>query len=138
LLGGGSTGAGASDSITFALGGLLGGAVDSLAGPAHIWEMDLAEVLRRFEAEYKCATAQTAAQKPTESMQLRTIRIWVSCLSIINHALLHLQRLTTFRDQTANSLAGSVNLSISLPTPRRLPMPEVLWLWDLEAALLQD
>ena len=66
LLGGGSTGADASGSITSALGGLLGGAADSLAGPAQYLGDGLGRgAATGLKLNTNAATAQTSAQKPT-------------------------------------------------------------------------
>ena len=66
LLGGGSTGADASGSITSALGGLLGGAADSLAGPAQYLGDGLGRgAATGLKLNTNAVTAQTSAQKPT-------------------------------------------------------------------------
>lgn len=64
--GGGSTGAGASSSITSALGGLLDGTVDSLAGPAQYLGDGLGRgAAMGLKLNTNAVTAQTSAQKPT-------------------------------------------------------------------------
>jgi hypothetical protein len=64
--GGGAAGASATSSITSALGGLLSGTVDSLAGPAQYLGDGLGRgAATGLKLNTNAATSQTSAEKPT-------------------------------------------------------------------------